>query len=148
MLNWTLALSCLLISFHAGFWSNGVGGTLPPTPRAWVKMVTLLPRPGGPLVHALGFSAGKLLKPSSYWGPVLAKSGFGPFVAGRNVGNTLVAGFGAVLAEEVGAVGAWGLEHASSNATAPPAISPAAVSRMKRRRLNDRSRYIFSPPLA
>ncbi len=58
MLKLTLALSCLLISCQAGFWSNGVGAVLPPMPRCWAKIATLLPVPGGAFVQDLGLSDG------------------------------------------------------------------------------------------
>src|SRR5579859_171588 len=104
-------------------------------------MATLLPSPGGLLVHDLGFVLGKLLNPSSYCGPALAKSGFGPLPAGMNVGKTPV-GFGGVPAALLaalgfGAAGVAGV-HAWSSASAPPERSPAAVNRMQSRRFTRR----------
>src|SRR5438552_823612 len=82
--NWSVALSRRFNSCHAGFWSTGVGGTY--TGNV-LKVETVLPRPGGSLVQVLEGLVGKYVKPSSYRGPVLGRSGFGPAVTGMYVGK-------------------------------------------------------------
>src|SRR5712691_4451636 len=95
-----------------------------------MKTLSVPPAPGGPPLHALTGSLGKLLNPSVMRGSALWKSGFGPPLEARYVGN------GPRDSAAPGAAGvdcgAEGYEHASSSsATALLVVRPINPRRLR-----------------